>query len=479
MQRKINLDLSQIKKNSFYFFLISFTRIFGNAIILIIIARLFGSLIYGSFASALTLSTIFLTIADFGFDFLLVTELAKKENKQEEVFFRFLPYKFILLSIAFISLILISFTFKSSDLSTSLISVFSFYMLFGSLSNFNFAFLRGINVFKYEAYFNLFNGILSIISVYVFFLFGFSIIAIAILLSSFKLLLFLGSFSIIKKHIVFFPNKFISPKFNKDFKKVAVFGTNLIFGLLFFQLDTVLLLYIKGDEIAGIYQSAFRIMALFLVLPEIIIWAILPLLTRFLEVDEEKFFLLLKMMARILFTLAIPICMGLLVFPKLILILIYSRDEFLQAAPLLQIMALIILIRFIDEVYALILTVSNKQKIRAKIASIATVINLTLNLLLIPNYGIIAAVYASLITNLVVALIYFIKTFAYVKSSLFELKQILFLLVPTIFYLIINYFNYSNSMLALFSSTIFLLILGFYVNFNKIERSMILEMKYK
>ena len=45
-------------------------------------------------------------------------------------------------------------------------------------------------------------------------------------------------------------------------KQVLIFGLQLIFGNLFFQLDTLLLAFWKGDVDVGIYQAAFQINSL-------------------------------------------------------------------------------------------------------------------------------------------------------------------------------------------------------------------------
>ena len=52
-------------------------------------------------------------------------------------------------------------------------------------------------------------------------------------------------------------------------KKVLVFGAHTLFGILYFQIDTILLAFWKGDQDVGIYQAVFRIIVLTLVIVDI------------------------------------------------------------------------------------------------------------------------------------------------------------------------------------------------------------------
>ena len=78
--------------------------------------------------------------------------------------------------------------------------------------------------------------------------------------------------------------------------------------------------------------------------------------------------------------------------------------------PVLKIFAVIILVRFMSETRGLMLTTSRKQKIRMLIVVAATIINFLINLVVIPKYSFYGAAVTSLITNVLVGILFFYFT---------------------------------------------------------------------
>jgi len=125
----------------------------------------------------------------------------------------------------------------------------------------------------------------------------------------------------------------------------------------------------------------------------------------------------------------IPISIFLFVFAERIIRLIYGLNDFAESILVLRIFAIILLVRFNLETYALMLTTSNKQKIRMYVVIIASILNLTLNSFLIPEYGVNGAAVVSLITNLFVGIIYIYMNRKFFIISMVNSKMILLILI--------------------------------------------------
>ena len=136
---------SRIRRNYFFSVLSISSRLIANVIVFWIIARYYGPVVFGQFAFAQTLATIFIIFADFGFDVLLTNEIARNREKAIHYFQQFFTLKviFTLSSIALMWGFAIINNF--SAYSKLLIFIFSLYMAFTALTNFLFVCIKDMN----------------------------------------------------------------------------------------------------------------------------------------------------------------------------------------------------------------------------------------------------------------------------------------------------------------------------------------------
>jgi O-antigen/teichoic acid export membrane protein len=199
-------------------------------------------------------------------------------------------------------------------------------------------------------------------------------------------------------------------KWHEIKKQVLVFGLQLLFGSLFFQLDTLLLAFLKGDTDVGIYQAAFKLIALPLVIPDILINTLLPVLSRLNSENELLWARIGGLLNKTLTLIALPIAIILFNYSEFVIKLIYPIKNYGATVPILRIFAIILFIRFSVESYALMLTTSYRQKTRLIIVLFGTFLNLGLNYFTIPIYGPFGAAVISLVTNLFVGIGYIVTT---------------------------------------------------------------------
>ena len=190
--------------------------------------------------------------------------------------------------------------------------------------------------------------------------------------------------------------------------QILVFGIHFIFGNLFFQLDTILVGLWKGDHAAGIYRSAFNLMILILLIPDIIISTFLPILSRLHSENNDKWKSLSRLLYKILLLTSLPIALILFFSSQQIISIIYGKELYNEAVPILKIFSMIIIIRFIGEPYALMMTTSKRQHIRMIIVIVATIVSFSVNYFIIPNYGIYGAALVALGVNLIVGIGYIV-----------------------------------------------------------------------
>jgi O-antigen/teichoic acid export membrane protein len=431
----------RIRRNYFYSVLSISSRLISNVIVFWIIARFYGPVLFGQFAFAQTLATIFIISADFGFDILLTNEVARNRDKALQYFQQYFTLKLIFTLVSMAGMCSFAIFNSFSSYATTLIVIFSLYMVFTTLTNFLFALYKGFEKLEYETKVSLFiNGAL-LICVLVLLFIKVDILYVAYTFAITRMLGFVLGIkytSIILKSIRFRPQL---PKFREERSKILVYGLHLVFSYLFFQLDTILLALWKSDYDVGIYQSVFKIILIFLTLPEIFVNTLLPVLSRLNVENHLQWERVGFLMNKLLFIVIIPISLILFVFADRIIILIYGTQNYQDAITILRIFSVILFVRFNLETYALMLTTANRQKIRMYVVIIASVLNICLNYFAIPKYGAYGAAIVSLITNTVVGIIYIASTLPLFYKWMINVRMISLLIIALIVALVIWSFN--------------------------------------
>ncbi len=399
-----------LQRNTLFTFLSAFFRLAANAVLFILVARFYGPESFGQFSTAHTLSTVFILFADFGFDLLLTTEIAQHPEKSFETVPRMAAIKLVLATVATLGMAAFARLQNLSDITRELAYIFCFYLFFSAILNFMFALFRAHEKMQYESAITFIINLTLVVVLIFAGIFGVSLYIIAITFVGSRILGLLlalrTSRKLLSSMIPILDLSFIVNVWRQTF----IFGAFFIFGNLFFTQDTILLSIWKGDYEVGIYQSAFRIIAIALIIPDIMFNAIIPTLARLYNIEESRWFDLGSFVSKVLYFLGMLIGTILVVLPHIVIKVAYGEGSFLEAIPVMRLFGLIIIVRYTFEVPALMLTTSHHQFQRMVLVFGATIFNFILNAYAIPKYGIIGAATVSLATNLAVGVGYAITS---------------------------------------------------------------------
>lgn len=470
---------ARIRRNSLFSFLSISLRLVANVLVFWVIARFYGPEIFGQFTLAHTIATLFILFADFGFDFLLTTEIARDRANASVLFQQYFSLKIIFSIAAILGMWLIALFGDLSPQSRILILIFSLYMVFTTLTNFLYALFKGYESLQYETKVSFFVnvGLLILVSLLVIAKANIIVIALAFIVTR-----ILG-FSIgVRFSFKVMPEITFQMNYQnwKDIKeKVLVFGFHLFFSYLFFQLDTVLIAFFKGDYEVGIYQSVFKLIVLPLVVPEILINALLPVLSRLNNENKVQWKRVGFLMNKVLISVGLPISIVFFIYADQIIHIVYGTEQYAEAIPVLKIFAVILLIRFSLEAFALMLTTSNRHKVRMYVVIAAASINFLTNIFIIPKYGIVGAASVSLLTNFFVAIAFFMTTMPFFAEWMINVKNFFFFTFSLIlFYLFWIY----NSLSVFIGGPVILLLLfifSYFIVFSIKERELIFSNDFK
>ncbi len=180
---------------------------------------------------------------------------------------------------------------------------------------------------------------------------------------------------------------------------------------IIFSLDTLMLAFFDVSENVGIYRVVVQISTLNTIFLIVLGTILGPKIGRlFSEGKKDEIKDVIRKGVKLIFFITAPIFVCMLIFSEQLLL--FFGPEYLKGLYALIILSACQFLYAISGFVDLILNMTGKQKVFGKITMISAGINIALNLLLIPNYGItgasIATGFSILLTN-TLAVIYIKK----------------------------------------------------------------------
>ena len=188
------------------------------------------------------------------------------------------------------------------------------------------------------------------------------------------------------------------------FRKALPFALLATLTAVLFDIDTILLSYLKGDRLVGYYQPAIKIIVTLTVIPFIIEGSFLPFLSK-LNNQNKDFETTGRQLLKILFFISVPLMTGLILFSDNIIVFVYG-EKYLKSAVALQILAPVLLLRYAMRGYEIILFSIGKQMAISNVILIGTIVNIILNICLIPVYGLMGSATSAVLTHLLIFVSY-------------------------------------------------------------------------
>ncbi|MHB8059827.1 MAG: flippase [Gaiellaceae bacterium] len=179
----------------------------------------------------------------------------------------------------------------------------------------------------------------------------------------------------------------------------VAFGSMLVVG--YGQIDQVLVFRIAGSQEAGYYAAAYRLFSQSSFVPVSVSTTVFALLAASFVDDSEKFRALLQTSLELLLAVAIGALALTAVYSSEIISLLFGRGFDRAAAALPVLMGAFVLVS-IGYLQDLLVIISRRQNRFVIAAALALVLNVGLNIALIPRYGFMAAAWITLVTEVFV-----------------------------------------------------------------------------
>jgi O-antigen/teichoic acid export membrane protein len=198
--------------------------------------------------------------------------------------------------------------------------------------------------------------------------------------------------------------RFVSPKLHSNFgvwKEILRESWPLaltgVFIMIYVRIDQLMLMSMKGANAVGYYAAAVRLTETFSFIPSAFMMSVFPVMSSYFKTSKDSLTTSYRMSFKYMLMLIIPIAVGTTLLSKPIISLIYGQ-RFLPSASALSILIWSEVFVFFGIVNQQTLISTNKQRIDFTLTSISALVNVVLNLILIPQYGIVGAGIATAIS---------------------------------------------------------------------------------
>lgn len=236
----------------------------------------------------------------------------------------------------------------------------------------------------------------------------------------------------------------------KRIKELIIMGLPFVFLTIFLSLysriDIVMLKFMKGFESVGWYGTAYKFYDVASIFPAILFLpSVFPILSRINRFEDNKTLNgFLNRLLRILF------CFGLLmsiflIFTAPFFINAFFPESFSPSVLAIRILILTLIISSFSLLFYNLLIIQNKEKISLKIIIISCIINVILNIILIPKYSLYGAAWATVIAELVNLLL--LQYYAHWEKDSVLMAKIFALFIFNVFVMfLIKFCGYMNNL---------------------------------
>jgi O-antigen/teichoic acid export membrane protein len=400
-------------------------------IVLLLIANYLGPENYGKFTYAFALVTFFIFLSDFGIPNLTIRQVVRKKKLANKYLMNSLMLRFLLAALSVLLIFIIINLIENSRDIIFLVLIISFTLIFNSINNCFESTNSAFEKMEINALLSNLKNILIFLGILLAIFLKQGLLSLALIYLIVSGIIALINYLIVKK-------KIIKPHWELDFSfwKYLLFhgwpfALTGIFFTIYFKIDTIMLKLIKGSQEVGYYNAAFNLVFALSFIPVSITNALFPRMSEYFATAKETLRHAFQLAIRRIFTLSLPIVIGGFILAEPIINLLY-RNKYSPSIIAFQILIVTIIFAWANMGMTILLNSIDRQIIPTKITAIGVLINIGLNIILIPKYGFIGASFATLFTEIILAVLcYFsVKRYFPFKYSWKNFARLLIAVLP-------------------------------------------------
>lgn len=367
----------------------------------IVVARIIGVENTGQYFFAITFTTIFVVFADFGFAAVLTREASRYPENTEKFLNTTMVTKILFGLGAYALVALFVNIFNYQTLTKDLIYLSGITMFFDNLTNTFSSVLRSRKNLVYESIGIVFAQLITMT------------IGTVALLNQWPLVWLIIAYTIPSSlnclYLAICVRKIYTVKYNfiwnKDVFKVFFitalpFALAAIIGRLYSYSDSLLMSKMLTVKELGWWSVPYKMTFAFQFVPLALSASVYPVFSGLYMNDKTQIGPLFEKSWRYLFTIIFPLAVGLFVLAGPVITLVYGPSYAPSIMPLKILMGSLIF-TFLGLITGSLLNATNRQNLQTWLMGIVLVVNVALNLILLPILRLNGAAISALISNVI------------------------------------------------------------------------------
>ena len=395
---KINFTGKTFKKyfsNTCWLFAEKVLRLAINLAVGVYVVRYLGSVNNGMLAYALSVVGILAAFSTMGLGGVVVRELLKDEENRDSILGTSFCLK-LFSSILLFAFVLIYYLIEN-DLQNLLLLIISASIIFRSFDIIE-SYFQSKVLSKYPVHVKFISVLLADFGKVVLILYRAPLIYFGVVAFAEIFLLAIGYVSIFKNHgLNIFQWKFKTDTAKSLLKDSWPLLFSSVAVTIYMRVDKILLKVMMGDAAVGIYDAAVRLCEGWYFIPVVISSSLFPAIVNAKKKSEKLYHSRLQKLYDLMAWLSILIAIPITIFSSHIINFLYGT-EFISAASVLTIYIWAGVPVFLGTASGRYLLTENYTKISFARTLTGMIINIGLNIILIPIYGIKGAAIATLIS---------------------------------------------------------------------------------
>jgi O-antigen/teichoic acid export membrane protein len=390
-----------VAKNTFWLSVSNFGGRLIKAVIIIYAARLLGTAGYGVFSYVITLAGLLTLFMDPGINGILIRDTAKVDDEERRTIFgTMFVMKIVLLLIGVAVILFIAPLFTTLPGAKVLIPIIALVLALDTLREFFFSLIRAMEKMQWEAAIFLLTNLGIVV-------FGFIFLYMAANAQSFSWGYVAGdavgtiaAVIILRSYFKKIFSRFEPSRVMPILRAAWPFAISGALGLLFTSSDILIISWMRTASDVGIYSAAIRIIQTFYLIPSIFQLATLPLLARLAKSDNARFRTVLERTLGMIFLASIPLSLGGIVLGTQIMSFVFGAP-YAAGGLAFKLLAATLMFDFAASIIINALFAYEHQKSLVVSSAFGGVVNVGLDLILIPFFGIAGSAAATLAAQIV------------------------------------------------------------------------------
>jgi O-antigen/teichoic acid export membrane protein len=389
-------------------------------VIFVYLARVLGKSEFGIFSFGLAFAFLFVIIADFGLSTLIIREMSRDKKSASKYFSNSIIIKLLLSAITFV----FAYSFLNIVGYSEEVKIIAYIMLgftlIQSFTELHFAVFRAFERMHYDAFIKILRMLILMGAIFYLIKNNYGLLASSLAFLATESVILIIAFFITYTRFIKISFEFDYGFSKKLLKKSSLFCLSLIFSSLYMHIDIIMLSKMRSTAEVGIYSAAANMVIALIFIPLMYANSIYPVLSRFYMTSKDSLKLAYEKSFKFMLILGLPIAAGIFILSDKIILLLYGK-AYIESAIALSILSGYLLLKFLNPVTGYTLMSINRQRSRLFSQGLSALINIILNLILIPLYGFAGAAVATLITEI----IFFITYTIFIVKYGFKFKFIL------------------------------------------------------